>query len=220
MILKCDKYLSNTSVRDNRDISILALSFWVGWQADISTQLIVLLWQSTTSAWLSTLHFVEHWMNSPCWVSWESCYLCFFFVLFCLFLLFLQPNCNNYNVNPLEQFWPSQLHPVKKKTCFGHSHCYSTCLTPLQRRFPTKKDLFVKEDHPFVTRTRALLKGDMLLWNLAGGKLRQEDAGGKINQIRGDKFGVFRGESASNNLFPRLRLNIQLISKIQLRQQP
>lgn len=115
MILKCDKYLSNTSVRDNRDISILALSFWVGWQADISTQLIVLLWQSTTSAWLSTLHFVEHWMNSPCWVSWESCYLCFFFVLFCLFLLFLQPNCNNYNVNPLEQFWPSQLHPVKKK---------------------------------------------------------------------------------------------------------
>lgn len=115
MILKCDKYLSNTSVRDNRDISILALSFWVGWQADISTQLIVPLWQSTTSAWLSTLHFVEHWMNSPCWVSWESCYLCFFFVLFCLFLLFLQPNCNNYNVNPLEQFWPSQLHPVKKK---------------------------------------------------------------------------------------------------------
>lgn len=113
MILKCDKYLSNTSVRDNRDISILALSFWVGWQADISTQLIVPLWQSTTSAWLST--FVEHWMNSPCWVSWESCYLCFFFVLFCLFLLFLQPNCNNYNVNPLEQFWPSQLHPVKKK---------------------------------------------------------------------------------------------------------
>lgn len=144
----------------------------------------------------------------------------FFFVLFCLFLLFLQPNCNNYNVNPLEQFWPSQLHPVKKKTCFGHSHCYSTCLTPLQRRFPTKTDLFVKEDHPFVTRTRALLKGDMLLWNLAGGKLRQEDSGGKINQIRGDKFGVFRGESASNNLFPRLRLNIQLISKIQLRQQP
>lgn len=118
MILKCDKYLSNTSVRDNRDISILALSFWVGWQADISTQLIVLLWQSTTSAWLSTLHFVEHWMNSPCWVSWESCYLCFFFVLFCLFLLFLQPNCNNYNVNPLEQFWPSQLHPVKKKNLF------------------------------------------------------------------------------------------------------
>lgn len=145
----------------------------------------------------------------------------FFFVLLCLFLLFLQPNCNNYNVNPLEQFWPSQLHPVKKKKLVLATHIVILRVWHRYRDgFQQRRTFIVKEDHPFVTRTRALLKGDMLLWNLAGGKLRQEEAGGKINQIRGDKFGVFRGESASNNLFPRLRLNIQLISKIQLRQQP